>query len=231
MRGCRSALAVVVFACSLVPASAGETGLYVSAHGGVSFPKETDSVFAVPGPVTHNEIDAEDGYRAGGAVGWIFSRYLSAEVELTYSSHDVDTVTSFIPALNLAVTNPGLGSSSSLSGMVNGYVSLPLDGGWRPYVGGGLGYTRLKSESIGIPTDPARTSDSDGAFSWQLMAGVGYEIAPDLELGTRYRFQHTDEVTQYSNEGREQLISDTEAHSVEVTLTWKLDRSEPTPLK
>ena len=63
------------------------------------------------------------------------------------------------------------------------------------------------------------------------MAGVGYEIAPNLELGGRYRFQHTGEVTVYNGVGEAQRIEETEAHSAEITLTWKLGRDDPAPLK
>lgn len=228
MRGCRSALAVVALGCSLVAANAGETGLYVSGHGGVSFPGESDGT-SPDGPT---KLEAEDGYRFGGAVGWIFNRYLSSEVEVTYASHDIDTINfSFAPGV---WTGPlaGEGKVTALSGMFNTYLSLPATGGFRPYVGGGIGYTQISADKIYAPVlSPITTDDSDAAFSWQLMAGVGYEIAPNLELGTRYRYQHTEAVTLTNGVGEWQKIPDTEAHSVELTLTWKLDRSEPAPLK
>ena len=63
------------------------------------------------------------------------------------------------------------------------------------------------------------------------MAGVGYEIAPNLELGGRYRFQHTGEVTVYNRCQQAQRVEETEAHSAEITLTWKLGRDDPAPLK
>jgi opacity protein-like surface antigen len=124
------------------------------------------------------------------------------------------------------------GSADSLSGMVNGYLSLPLDHGLRPYVGGGLGYSRVSANGIGFAGVPGETDDSDEAFTWQFMAGLGVEIAPSLELGGRYRYIEVDETTLYNSGGDEQRIDSSSAHSVEVTLTWKLDREDrAAPLK
>jgi opacity protein-like surface antigen len=233
MRVSVPALAGLMLLSTFVPAAAGETGVYVSAHGGLSLPEVTNGTF--PEPVVaigRTTSEADDGYRLGGALGYIFNRYLRSEVELTYASHDLDTIDFFI--LPGVWTGPlsAEGKATALSGMFNTYLSLPTAGGWRPYVGGGLGYTEITADEIFAPAlSPITTDGSDGAFSWQLMAGVGYEIAPNLELGGRYRFQHTGEVTVYNGVGEAQRLEETEAHSAEITLTWKLSRDDPAPLK
>jgi opacity protein-like surface antigen len=236
MRLCGMAAAVAVLFVSMTPVVAGESGLYVSGHGGWSFPDKTTSEFnspGLPGGVGNIVTDPDDGYRVGGAAGYIFNRYISGEVEVTYAEHDISNlrVRSFATGGVLSPPIPAKGDASTLSGMVNGYLSLPIDTVWRPYVGGGIGYSRVSANGIGFAGIPGDTDDSDSVFTWQLIAGVGFDIAPNLELGGRYRYQHVDETTLYNSAGDEQRIDSAEAHSAEITLTWKLDREAPAPLK
>ena len=72
----------------------------------------------------------------------------------------------------------------------------------------------------GAGSHRAGTDHSDNAFTWQLMAGVGFEVMPGVELGTRYRFQHVNDYVLYNSLGDQQRVPESEAHSFEVTLTW-----------
>lgn len=199
-------------------------GFYVSAHGGITFPRDTVSEFdspGLPGGVGTITTAADNGYRLGGALGYFFTRHLSAEVELSYARSDLDTL-NVVSILTPTGSGPlnAKGSASTLSGMVNGYFSLPMEGGIRPYVGAGIGVTRVSANGAGFADVPGETDDSDNAFSWQLMAGVGFKLAPNLELGARYRFQHINGYSLTNSGGDEQRVRESEAHSVEVTLTW-----------
>ena len=224
---CVAASAALIF--SNLPAQAQSldrpwAGFYVSAHGGITFPRDSVSEFdspGLPGGVGTITTAADNGYRLGGALGYFFTRYLSAEIELSYARSDIDTLDA------VSIRTPrgsgpidAKGSASTLSGMVNAYLSLPMDNGIRPYIGGGLGVTRVGAHGVGFAGVPGETDDSDNAFSWQLMAGVGFKLAPNVELGARYRFQHVNSYTLFNSAGDEQRVRDSEAHSDEVTLTW-----------
>jgi opacity protein-like surface antigen len=64
------------------------------------------------------------------------------------------------------------------------------------------------------------------------MAGLGYQISPNLELGARYRYFHTDDVTFVSNNGDIQEADGSRIQSVEAVLTWSWQRDDHlTPLK
>ena len=203
-------------------------GLYVSLNGGANFPEKTDSVFdpGMPGQGTI-VTDGETGFRFGGALGYAFNRYFSVEGEFSYMENDIDTLESnLLPGGPL----PAAGTARTYTGMANAYLSLPT-GAWRPYVGAGIGRARVKSDGVGfaVPNPFAltdRTNDSDTALAWQLMGGVGYQIAPNLELGTRYRYLNIDDTRLVSDAGDVQAIDNIKTHSVEVVLTWSWQREE-----
>ncbi|MBX9588600.1 MAG: acyloxyacyl hydrolase [Hyphomonadaceae bacterium] len=222
---CLTGLLAIPLSPSAQAQGADRSGFYASLHGGANVPLDTHSTFAspgLPGGVGTITTTAEDGYRLGGALGFIFNRYLRAEAELSYTRNDLDT---------LAVVSrqfprgsgplPAKGDATALSGMVNGYLSLPIANDQiRPYVGAGIGVARVSANGAGFAGVPGVTDDTDNAFSWQLLAGVGFKLSPAVELGARYRFQHINGFDLVNSGGDVQRIRDSEAHSVEVTLTW-----------
>jgi opacity protein-like surface antigen len=218
-------LGVSGFAASLPSNAQGvdRKAFYVGLHGGINVPRATVSEFdsgGLPGGVGFITAEAENGYRVGGAVGYIFNRYLRGEVELSYTRNSLDTLDAITFAFPAGTGPlPARGSATTLSGMVNGYVSLPMDK-LRPYVGAGIGYARVSSNGAGFVGVPGETDDTATAFSWQLMAGLGYQLTPNLELGGRYRFQHVNGYELYNSAGDQQRIRESEGHSFELTLTW-----------
>jgi len=233
-----SALAGLIMLGAMGSAAlADDRGFYVSAHGGWSFPENIDSSFAspgLPGGKGYFEFSPDDGYRAGGAFGYIFSQYFRGELELSYSRQDIDRlrVLSFPTGGAFSPWADAKGSASALSGMANAYLTLPTDTIFTPFVGAGIGYTKVSANTIGAAGVPGYTDDSDGAFTWQLFAGANYEVSRDLELGTRYRYQQVDDLVLYASNGDRQDIDKVGAHSLEFTLTWKLTSDDKrAPLK
>lgn len=89
--------------------------------------------------------------------------------------------------------------------MVNGYVDLGTLAGFTPYVGAGLGATRISWSNVnavgscvdGVSGCAGAASvsgrypgDSDWRMTYALMAGVAYEVAPNVKLDLGYRFSH-----------------------------------------
>ena len=224
--------AIVRRVVGLLTTQAQAEGIYVSLHAGATFPESADSVFD-PGLPTQGTIvtEGDTGYRVGGALGYSFGRYFSVEGEYAYGENDLDTLNSNLIGVPLAAT----GTASAQTYMANAYLSLPT-GAWRPYVGGGIGQAHVEADNAGfanVLVTADKTNDSDNAFAWQLMAGVGYQIAPNLELGARYRYLNIDEVTLISDAGDVQAVDEQRTHSVEAVLTWSWQREErvPAPLK
>lgn len=74
--------------------------------------------------------------------------------------------------------------------MVNTYLDIPMEGGFVPYVGFGIGVSRNSVEVDttlnGAPQEFGE--DAMTSFSWSLNTGAAYYLNPAwaLELGYRY---------------------------------------------
>lgn len=96
-------------------------------------------------------------------------------------------------------------SYTAASLMANGYVDLGTVAGFTPYVGAGLGATRLDWSSAHVTgscvdgagscggaggTSARYGGDTDWRFTYALMAGVSYDLGSSLKLDLGYRFSH-----------------------------------------
>ena len=79
---------------------------------------------------------------------------------------------------------------SSFVGLVNGYATPGAWYGFTPFLGAGVGL----AENSGSPAsaEPPQAADfangSRTSFAWALMAGVDYDISPNLKLELGYRY-------------------------------------------
>jgi opacity protein-like surface antigen len=88
---------------------------------------------------------------------------------------------------------------SSFIGLINGYVNLGTYLGISPFIGAGLGFA---DNSVSGLTDPGIASSayfsspaggyfsngSKTSFAWALMAGLDFNISPNLRLEMGYRY-------------------------------------------
>lgn len=95
----------------------------------------------------------------------------------------------------------GDGRATALNVTVAGYVDLPITERIVPFIGGGVGAARVKSNLSAV--DAVTRADSgfsgkDWGLLWRADAGAGYRLAPatTLELGVRYT-----EISKLSYEG------------------------------
>ena len=95
------------------------------------------------------------------------------------------------------------GRGSAISAMVNALLDFGDDDSWSGYVGGGLGYARVKYRAVvddpafGAPgpgTPAPLTSfgfsDTDDAWAWQVIAGIRAAISP-MSTSPQYRASST----------------------------------------
>jgi len=186
-------LAAVAAAAIASPAYAqtgAVTGPYVGIEAGVLFPKDTnidadvnfaddaldDLVFDNLIEVDYKrgrDIDVIAGYDLGGfrlEAELAFKRAKLNELEIDEEFQDDFGDDTTADDFDLA------GRAKVRSIMANGLVDFDA-GGFRVYGGGGFGRARVNL-----------LGDRDTAWAFQGIAGVGFPISPNVELGAKYRF-------------------------------------------
>lgn len=100
--------------------------------------------------------------------------------------------------------------------MANGYVDFRLGDAISPYVGIGVGGTRIARRDVTLSGVPVASDKFTYTTAMQLMAGVGYKLSPGTVLGLEYRFM---EMRKFSFPGVS-LLED--IHFNEILITFRL---------
>jgi opacity protein-like surface antigen len=181
----RYLLTAVAVAAIASPAYAQTSGPYIGIEGGLLFPRDTS--VDVEGFDTDADLDLDLDYKRGRDLDAIagydlgtfrleaelgFKRAKIKAIEVNGEDFDEDDL-----------DENGLGRARVRSIMGNALADFGT-GGARFYGGGGFGRARVKFSGDG-------ESDTDSAWAWQLIAGVGVPVAPNVELGAKYRFFRT----------------------------------------
>lgn len=211
----RILLATVIATSSFAYA---DSGFYTSLKAGVSDTKfeNTEYQFNPEADVDltyHNKDVDETVYpNIALAVGFDFSKISKvnarAELEYTYK----DTV-KFTPRADLFVVNtpdfsdsiplpegfPGLlvNELRSQSLMLNGYYDFKNTSKFTPYLGAGVGVTRIKNKQSLNPEffiESDSQSDTSNTFTWSANVGVAYQVTENVALDLGYRYVDAGEI-------------------------------------
>jgi opacity protein-like surface antigen len=110
--------------------------------------------------------------------------------------------------------------------LFNGYFDL---GTWyrlTPYVGAGagVGYVRAYDyQSTAAPPFGADTDKNQWRFAWAAMAGVGWQVAPNLVLDVGYRYLNVGDVKTGDGVGGPMTFKNVAGHEARVGLRWSFD--------
>ena len=95
--------------------------------------------------------------------------------DITENGVDVITLTSKVDD----------GDTTQSSFMLNAYYDFDTDSRFVPYVGGGIGYTEIDFSSYAV-TVAGETlesdEDGDGAFGYQVKAGISYLASEKIDV-------------------------------------------------
>lgn len=166
-----TASALVLGLSLAMPAMAECNGVYVAGRGGIFKnhfkKKQTHDTFV-------NELDKKK-LMLSGAVGY---RYDYWRTELEYVWRDRNDYSNEFYKYDF----------KSYSGMWNNYIDiLPYE--WiSPYVGAGLGYTKLKYSSKDLTSGEHLASDKKTNFTWSLGAGVTVKVTNRINVDAGYRY-------------------------------------------
>jgi opacity protein-like surface antigen len=147
------------------------------------------------GVATNAERNLQADLGSTGIVGVGVGTWLNpswrVDVTLSYRpGYDFEALdTTFSPGTLLIAK----GKVDTWSGMLNAYYDLPALGPVRPYLGAGIGFSRVHVDNSTILTTgrvAVATIDgkTDTELSWQVGTGFGYALTPrtTLEVGYRY---------------------------------------------
>lgn len=117
------------------------------------------------------------GFGFGGTVGYAMANGLRLEGEIAYRSNDIDTIDGVSVGADM----------TSWAFMANALYDINTQSTIRPHIGGGLGVVRGTVETGGFEF-------SDTVLAAQFIAGIDYELAPDLALIVDFRHFRTQDL-------------------------------------
>lgn len=180
----------LTISASTLAAQSLSDGVYIQSFAGYSQLQDSDFSGTINGSSQSLDTGFDGGFGLGLAVGkeipqWSNERIgTRVELELSYRDSDVDGV-------NFSGNGPGAegnvsGDITQTSLFANVLFDFKQAGAFTPYVGLGLGATYSDLDFAygpGVALD-----DSDTNFAAQVIAGVAYQIDPNiaLTLDTRY---------------------------------------------
>ncbi len=121
--------------------------------------------------------------------------------------------------------------------MANAYVDMGTVAGFTPYLGAGLGVTRLDWSDVSLRTEcvagavacsgaaPATQSlngENSWRFTYALMAGVSYDITEDLKLDLNYRYSQIDDGDMFNGTDLEGFDDGLARHEIRAGLRLSL---------
>ncbi|MCA1907210.1 MAG: OmpA family protein [Magnetospirillum sp.] len=148
-------------------------------------------------PGSAQGADSDWGWVGLGQVGYSFGAP-KVEFEVGYRAND---------------------SIDSVSTMINGIYDFMPTSKWHPFVGAGIGWAWLDGDFAGVGA-----RNSDNAFAYQGIAGVGYDIDSNWALKAQYRYFATldaDVGTRTSGD------ADYRNHSILAGFTYKFGAPAP----
>lgn len=179
----------------------GGGGLYVHGFGGYHLQRDIE----FNDTVGKLEMEFEGNYAIGAAVGYKVSRTMSVEGEISYRTAKAEKV-SFA-----TVNQTAKPEVKSTAFMLNGIAQLGR-GTFKPYIGLGIGVATIEMERFTGTTFTFLGGDTT-ELAYQLIAGVGYEVMPKVQLTLDYRYFATAEPEATKSGGGTASITPFASHS------------------
>ncbi|NOQ45367.1 MAG: outer membrane beta-barrel protein [Desulfobulbaceae bacterium] len=163
---------------------AADDSFYVKANIGVGMAMDTD-IDNVPNAGDTAKMTYDSGFIGSLAAGYDFANPLRLEIEFIRQKNDLDITSSnnFYGTFNE-------GDLKTHSFMFNGFYDVDTGSAWTPFIGAGLGWSKLDINDPGF-----NDSDSDDVFTYQFIGGVAYAFNDQWSVDAQYRFMGTSDAT------------------------------------
>ena len=132
------------------------------------------------------DLSYDVGYTGNVSIGRYLDdiRVLRLEVEGVYDHADFN---------NFGGATVG-GSSYNAGLMLNFIYDIHTDSPWIPYLGIGMGYSRVTMDNLSQGGVTA-IDGSDDAFSYQFKGGIAYQFNPSMAVTLQYRYFATNDLS------------------------------------
>jgi opacity protein-like surface antigen len=188
----------------------GRTGAFNTGNGAPTVPNGTPVAAGTPYG-WNTELD--NGYTISGEVGFFYDTGLRSGIEIFYSDPDVAKHSNVrlggagldgVDAAVIAGSPTALGAAvgqvlsrddgniRNLALFANAYYDFNRSGNFRPYIGAGLGVSRV--EVSYRPSWINVIDDDDTIFAWQGKAGVSWSLSPRTEIYGEYAYRATEDI-------------------------------------
>jgi len=248
-------LSLPAVAAGVAPARAQPIeGLYVGAGAGWNWTQDADIDLTglaanrlrvgVPFSNPSGTLEFEDGWTGVLSLGWGFRNGLRAELEGFYRQNDLDSVSGF-GASRFGVAS---GEVRSWGLMVNLLYELNLErfglarSFVQPYVGGGVGWARIRLDDVRARTPGGAQliiDDEDDRFAYQGIVGAAFPLTqwvPGLAITAEYRFFGTLQpevnstvILPNGTRGGSKVETDYLNHSVLLGVRYAFNQPRPAP--
>jgi opacity protein-like surface antigen len=234
-------------ACEGVQVCAGGngSGWYISVLGGANWAETQENYRFAAGSApqgayyAYQDHEPDTGFVVGGAIGrdlccWIPG--LRGEVELTYRRNSIlgyhEDGTDNLASTNEVpdVTGPLDGHVSSFALMANVWYDFDLGAGFKPYVGGGVGWARSQFKINYFDTTFSDTyaalDETDSGFAYQLGVGFNYAFSQGARFGVGYRYIDLgsfETTIPWAHASVNSVTFDQQHHSAMVNLSFDID--------
>ncbi len=187
---------------------------YVEGQGGINIPADSD----LDG--TGFDVDAEidPGFVGLVTIGHDYDGIFRVGGEFGYRDGDVDKVGGVSAS----------GDVDVLSAMLNVFLDFDIgQPGLKPFIGAGLGAARISADGVN-PVNGLAMNDDDTGLAGQLMAGVAYRVADNLDLTGTYNLFYVPSVEFGLSNGTD-VDSDYLSHSILIGLRYTFAPPPPAP--
>jgi opacity protein-like surface antigen len=187
-------LVVLFLLFSQTAFTAPNTGFYVGVSGGYVIP-QTMSFSDTDDGYEYFKATLENGYNLAIRTGWLtpFTRNIMAmEIEYNYMNNNFDN-----SKILLSPDHPGfsvtLDGNMSIHAVLFNIKARYPQGPIHPYAGFGLGYAYasigdITERQVGGTGMEVWPGESGGGFCWQFLAGVDFDITPNMSFGIGYKY-------------------------------------------
>lgn len=168
---------------------------------------------------TINTVDSNAGFAGMLSGGYQFENNWRVQAEFGARMNSVGGISGAGSAA------PRDGNVDVYSLMADAVYGVPTGTKFTPYVGAGVGVAHVGAKDV-TQILGSRIDDSDTVFAYQGIAGVEYDIKPNLKAALDYRYFRTADVS-FKTDAGNPVDADYEDHTISLGLRYLFPTAQP----